>query len=45
MHFIFSICHTFVQNNDDMEQIKPDTLLIYLTVDQFTSLLKKYLSP
>lgn len=27
-----------------MEQIKPDTPLIYLTVDQFTSLLQKYLS-
>lgn len=28
-----------------MEQIKPDTPLIYLTVEQFTSLLQKYLSP
>lgn len=26
-----------------MEQIKPDTPLIYLTVEQFTSLLQKYL--
>ena len=26
-----------------MEQIKPDTLLIYLTVEQFISLLEKYL--
>lgn len=28
-----------------MEQIKPDTPLIYLTVEQFTSLLQKYLLP
>lgn len=28
-----------------MEQIKPDTPLIYLTVEQFTSLLQKYLFP
>lgn len=28
-----------------MEQIKPDTPLVYLTVEQFTSLLQKYLSP
>lgn len=28
-----------------MEQIKSDTPLIYLTVEQFTSLLQKYLSP
>lgn len=28
-----------------MEQIKPETPLIYLTVEQFTSLLQKYLSP
>lgn len=28
-----------------MEQIKTDTPLIYLTVEQFTSLLQKYLSP
>lgn len=27
-----------------MEQIKPDTPLVYLTVEQFTSLLQKYLS-
>ncbi|WP_298614635.1 helix-turn-helix domain-containing protein [uncultured Odoribacter sp.] len=26
-----------------MEQIKPDTLLVYLTVEQFTSLLQKLL--
>lgn len=28
-----------------MEQMKSDTPLIYLTVEQFTSLLQKYLSP
>ena len=28
-----------------MEQIKLDTPLIYLTVEQFTFLLQKYLSP
>lgn len=28
-----------------MKQIKPDTPLIYLTVEQFTSLLQKYLLP
>ena len=28
-----------------MEQIKPDTPLVYLTVEQFTSLLQKYLYP
>ena len=38
----FCLKHKIV---DNMEQIKLDTPLIYLTVEQFTFLLQKYLSP